>query len=191
VSAEWVTAIATAGTFVVIAASAVAALIQLRHMRGSNQIAALNEMRETIESQEFQRAERFVALELSKRLSEPDVQRAMLDRYFPEEFQPMRMIANFFENMGVFVKSGIIDKSIACNLWNQVVLRNWNAIAPVAQNRRVATEYPGLWENFEYLAMLSRQWERDYANGTYPRGMERMPSAELWPVTLELRRSKR
>lgn len=39
-SAEWVTAIATAGTFVVIAASAAAALVELRHLRGSNQIAA-------------------------------------------------------------------------------------------------------------------------------------------------------
>jgi hypothetical protein len=53
-SAEWVTAIGTIGTFVVIAASAVAALVQLRHMRGSNQIAALNELRETMESESFQ-----------------------------------------------------------------------------------------------------------------------------------------
>jgi hypothetical protein len=52
-SAEWVTAIGTIGTFVVIAASAVAALVQLRHMRGSNQIAALNELRETMESESF------------------------------------------------------------------------------------------------------------------------------------------
>lgn len=38
-SAEWVTAIATAGTFVVIAASAIAALLQIRHMRSGNAIS--------------------------------------------------------------------------------------------------------------------------------------------------------
>jgi hypothetical protein len=47
-SAEWVTAIATSVTALVIASSAAAALFQLRHMRGSNQIVALTELRETL-----------------------------------------------------------------------------------------------------------------------------------------------
>ncbi len=38
-SAEWVVAIGTIGTFVVIAASATAALVQMRHMRSANQIS--------------------------------------------------------------------------------------------------------------------------------------------------------
>ena len=67
-SPEWLTAVGTLGTFVVIAASAIAALLQLRHMRGSNQIIALNEVRETIESPAFQAAERFVVQELPPRL---------------------------------------------------------------------------------------------------------------------------
>ena len=60
-SAEWVTAMATLGTFVVITASAIAALLQLRHTRGSNQILALTECRERLESDEFQNARRFVS----------------------------------------------------------------------------------------------------------------------------------
>lgn len=52
-SPEWLTAIGTIGTFVVIAALAAAALFQLRHMRGSNQIMALTEVRETVESADF------------------------------------------------------------------------------------------------------------------------------------------
>ncbi|MDQ6931576.1 MAG: hypothetical protein M3160_00205 [Candidatus Eremiobacteraeota bacterium] len=94
-SAEWVTAIATAGTFAVIAASAIAALLQIRHLRSSNQIAALNECRETIESPQFQDAERFIALELPQRLLNADVQIAMLGTFFPDEYQPMRLVANF------------------------------------------------------------------------------------------------
>ena len=45
-STELVNTFATLGTFVVIAATAIAAIVQLRHMRGSNQIVALNELRE-------------------------------------------------------------------------------------------------------------------------------------------------
>ena len=60
-TAEWVTAIATLGTFLVIAASAIAALLQLRHTRGSNQIIALTECRERLESDEFNDARQFIA----------------------------------------------------------------------------------------------------------------------------------
>ncbi|HKU66157.1 MAG TPA: DUF4760 domain-containing protein [Candidatus Baltobacteraceae bacterium] len=184
-SAEWVTAIATAGTFIVIAASAIAALMQLGHLRSSNQIAALNECRETIQSAEFQAAERFVSVELSRRLEDPQVQLAMLGRYFPPEFECVRTIANFFENMGVFVKNGIIDRRIACDLWNQVILRNWSALAPVIANRRIALDFPPMWENFEYLAALCQQWEERYQDGTYPNGAPRMQMPALWPLTQE------
>mgnify|MGYP001478974860 CR=1 FL=1 len=187
-SADWVTAIATAGTFVVIAASAIAALLQIRHLRSSNQIAALNECRETIESADFQVAERFIALELGPKLSDPTVQSALLEQFMAKEYEPMRMVGNFFENMGVLVKSGIIDRYIACDIWNQVILRNWNAMAPVVANRRAVLQLDALWENFEYLAVLCKQWEEQYPHGTYPKFARRMPAAELWPTTLERQR---
>jgi hypothetical protein len=49
-SLELVNTLATFGAFVVIAATAIAAIVQLRHARSSNHIAALNELRETMES---------------------------------------------------------------------------------------------------------------------------------------------
>jgi hypothetical protein len=59
-SLELVNTFATLGTFSVIAATAIAAIVQLRHMRGSNQIVALNELRETTETAEFRAAQLFV-----------------------------------------------------------------------------------------------------------------------------------
>src|SRR5437868_1592391 len=115
-SPEWLTAIGTIGTFVVIAASAAAALFQLRHMRGSNQILALTEVRETIESANFQAAELFIS-SLTKRFDDPAVREGLLAPFFPLEFQPVRYVANFFETFGAFVKNGIIDQSLACDLW--------------------------------------------------------------------------
>ncbi len=56
-TAEWLTAAGTLGTFIVIAVSAVAAFIQLRHVRGGNQIMALSEVRKQMESPEFRRAQ--------------------------------------------------------------------------------------------------------------------------------------
>lgn len=173
-SAEWVTAIATAGTFVVIAASAIAALMQLRHMRGSNQIIALTECRETLESAEFRDAQAFVSYELPKRLADPEEAQKAAQLPFISEYRAIATVANFFESMGLFVKTGIIDKKIACDFWFFVVLRNWNALLPVTTYLREHLGQPALWENFEYMAALSEQYRKSHAS-TYPEGVRRMP----------------
>jgi len=66
-SLELINTFVTFGTFVVIAATAIAAIVQLRHARSSNHIAALNELRETTEVPDFQAALYFVQGELSAR----------------------------------------------------------------------------------------------------------------------------
>ncbi|HZZ01119.1 MAG TPA: DUF4760 domain-containing protein [Candidatus Baltobacteraceae bacterium] len=176
-SPEWLTAIGTLGTFVVIAASAIAALIQLRHMRGSNQIVALTECRETLESPAFQEAQRFVSYDLPERLTDSKeiLRIAKPQSQFEGEYKAIDTVANFFENMGVFVKNRIIDDRLATDTWAFVILRNWNALLPVITFVREDLGSPGLWENFEYLAKLSERYVQKYPRGTYPAGFPRMP----------------
>ena len=173
-NAEWVTAVGTVGTFAVILASAVAALLQLRHMRGSNQIVALTECRETLESPAFREAQHFVSYELPNRLKDPQEARKAAVLPFQGEYQALGTIANFFESMGVFVKHRIIDREIGCDLWAYVVLRNWEALLPVTTYVRRELHNEALWENFEYLANMCRRYiERD--RSAYPRKIPRMP----------------
>ncbi len=171
---EWITAIGTIGTFFVIFASAIAALKQLSHMRGSNQIVALTECRETLESPEFSAAQRFVSYELPKRLKDPEEAQKISVLPLVGEYQAIGTVANFFESMGLFVKSGIIDKHIACDFWGYVVLRNWNALLPVTTYMRKSV-VPNLWENFEYMAVLSENFNYTNPLGAYPAGVRRMP----------------
>lgn len=171
-SPEWVTATATVATLLVIAASAIAALLQLRHTRGSNQIIALTECRETLESEEFQNARDFIVNILPEMLKDPAMAEKLQRRRFPNELRAVSYVANFFESMGAFVRFNIIDRTIACDLWCGVVLSSWNALLPVIRARRRLD--PGIWENFEYLAMLSRQYSDRYPT-SYPKGMPRMP----------------
>ncbi len=49
-SLELVNTLATCATFVVIAATAIAAIVQLRQLRASNQIIAFNELRQAYEN---------------------------------------------------------------------------------------------------------------------------------------------
>ncbi len=173
---EFWSTVASIGTFVVIAATAAAALVQLRHMRSSNQIAALTEVRETLESEEFRAARYFVETEVSKLLADPIGRETLARSPLPRELDPIRTLANFFETMGAFVRFGIIDREIACNLWGNVALTTWENLGPVAAIRRAA--FPSLWENFEYFAVLSEDYASAHPKGTYPEGMRRMKFGE-------------
>ncbi|MBV8727204.1 MAG: DUF4760 domain-containing protein [Candidatus Eremiobacteraeota bacterium] len=185
---EWVAAIASLGTLVVIAATAVAALIQLRHMRSGNQIVVLSEIRETMESQYFRDTLEQVHQGLPTLLNDPHIRaRILASKRLTEisELTPVRTLANFYEGCGAFVKAGIVDKKLFCDIWANVVLRDWEIIAPLVANVRAAREAPEIWDNFEYLAAVSRQFANKYPN-LYPRGTphEQMPA--LWPETAKL-----
>lgn len=173
-SAEWLTAIGTIGTFAVITASAVAALIQLRHMRSGNQIAAYNECRETMETAEFREALNFIRSELPQRLKDPAVLEDLLQHGFRNEYSGVRLVANLLESMGLFVRTRMMEESIACELWSGIVLDTWNCMRPLTAGIRNKVA-PGIWINFEYMAFLSKRYVERHPGGYYPAGAERMP----------------
>lgn len=174
---EVLSAAASVGTFLVILVTAVAALIQLRHMRSGNQIAALTECREIIESREFFTARRFVQDDLPLLLQDPAIVPRLERRVLDDQLQPINFIGNFFENLGAFVKYGIIDREIALDLWGGVILTTWTALLPVIRIRRKSMKTQILLENFEYLAVLCDDYIERHPDGTYPSGMRRMPDS--------------
>jgi len=165
---------AAIGTFIVIAATAIAALIQLRHMRSSNQIVALTECRETLESREFVAARRFVARELPELLKNLDTWTRLGTVTLDEDLQPVLTVANFFEYMGSFVKHSIIDREIACDFWSGVVVSSWAQLASVVAHLRLTSGMNGLFENFEYMAVMSEDWMARNRGSSYPKHLRRM-----------------
>ena len=175
--AEWVTAIATVFTALVIGASAIAALMQIRHMRTGNQISAYNECRETMESAAFREALAFIRNEIPALLSEPENVAAIVDSALREQYAGIRLVANLFESMGLFVKTGMMDDRIACELWSGIVLTTWENLRPLTAELR-KRHGPGIWINFEYMAVLSADFIEHFPDGGYPAGVRRMPMEE-------------
>jgi Domain of unknown function (DUF4760) len=175
--AEWVTAIATVFTALVIAASAVAALMQIGHLRTGNQISAYNECRETMESADFREALAFIRNEIPELLSDPANVSAIVDSALREQYAGIRLVANLFESMGLFVKTGMMDERIACELWSGIVLNAWENLRPLTAELR-KRHAPGIWINFEYMAVLSADFIEHFPDGGYPRGVRRMPMEE-------------
>jgi hypothetical protein len=182
-SLELVNTFATLGTFVVIAATAIAALAQLRHMRGSNQIVALNELRERRETPEFLAAQQFIEelpvimrdsafrYQLANQSARTDENAPLIER--------ISRIGNYYEAVGILVKTGLVEKNLVLDFWWFNVVNDWERLAPaMAIFRRKGGQ--DLWENFEYLVVLARDWGASHPMGTYPAGVPRLTHKDEW-----------
>jgi hypothetical protein len=182
---ELVNTIATLGTFLVIAATAVAAIVQLRHARGSNHIACLNELRETIESPDFLAAQRLVESELPLKLQDPvfryqfTLRAAARSDEFRSFISEINVVGNFFESMGVLAKTGLVDSELVLQMWTQQLLGYWNMFAPLAAIYR-RRQGDSVWENFEYLAVMAQDWNATHPKGSYPGGVRRIDLKDEW-----------
>src|SRR5215470_6619668 len=94
---ETFSAIAQIGTLVVIAATAVAALVQLRHLRAANDMAAASMIIMEFEGEELRDAFAFVRMQLKQRLEDPafraEIEGAVQDR----STHPEIAVLNFFD----------------------------------------------------------------------------------------------
>lgn len=183
-TAEWLTALSSLATFIVIGASAIAALVQIRHLRNSNQITVFNEMRHQLESDKFQTTFTFIRTELPNRLENADYRRDLLLGRAPE-WKPIRDLANFLDASAVPVKHGMVDRNLACDLFYLQVVITWDGLAPLIASMRKLRGYR-LWEDFEYFALLCKNFRKRYPNGTFPKGMRGLPLPEPWPETDEV-----
>lgn len=58
-------------------------------------------------------------------------------------------------------------------------LSMWELCAPITAVLR-RKEGIGLWENFEYLTVLSQDWDAAHPKGTYPIGVRRIDLKDEW-----------
>ena len=167
----WAT-LASVGTFLVIAATAVVATIQLRHTRSSNQIAAALAIHSIIEGEEFQQGRRFIRDDLPGLLKDVEFRNALAIAT-SKSARPMIFIGNYYEEIGIFVKYGLVDKNIACEMWSNEIVTDWKRMAPaIAIIQQSGRRYG--WQNFEYMFTLCEAWLERYPDGKFPRNRRRV-----------------
>lgn len=94
-------------------------------------------------------------------------------------FEMAKLLGNYYEGMGIAVKTRLVDKDIVFEMWADIVTQAWDRLAPVtAIQRRRAGE--GLWENFENLTVLAQDWKAAHPKGTYPAGVRRIEVKDQW-----------
>lgn len=130
-----------------------------------------------MDSADFRAALYFIRSQLPERLKDPETRDRIVQEGFGGEYGGIRLVANLFESMGLFVRTGMMDEFIACELWSGIVLSSWNALRPLIAVVRSRVD-PGIWVNFEYMAVLAKRYTERFPAGGYPPGVERMPLDE-------------
>jgi len=177
-SLEALSVAAALGTFLVIAATAVAALIQLRHLRINNQLAGLLTFLQMLQSAEMRELLNFVRHDLAGRMKEPAFVDELRERPVDRAKHPELYVCQFFDQIGSLVRSGLIEEAIILQTaWYDVALY-WSLLQPVIDATRQNTAKDGrrkfVFGNFEYLAARAAQWIEAHPNGNYPSNTPRM-----------------
>ena len=181
---ELVNTLATCATLVVIAATAIAAIVQLRHMRASNQIAAFNELGRSLESSERSAAHKYVDTSLHRDLQDPAFRYAIGHRFARSETSHARVkhlliFGQFFETIGLLAKSGLVPSELVLATWSDIIIAGWKHFAPVTAIFRTHQD-PAAFENFEYITVLARRWQQEHPAGAYPKNMPRLALDYPW-----------
>ena len=191
-SLEVINTIASLLTVTIVAATAVAALVQLRHLRAGNQINAILTIGDRLNGKEFIDALLLVNRDLNTALEDPafrayDV--AFWQRVAPPDVDPRYVeirraaifVGNTYEQLGVLVKNRTVDQDIFVDNYCGNVTGAWQRLKNFTAHGRAATGYFAYWENFEYLTVLSQDWMERYPS-SYPKGVRRLELSCPWPV---------
>jgi hypothetical protein len=185
-------AIASLITVTIVAATAVAALIQLRHLRAGNQINALISVGEKLDRRDFtdaltlanrgleaalaDRTYRDYEVSIFRRLPPPQVEQRYVDMH-----HAVVLVGNTFELMGLLVKNRIVDADIFLDQYCGITTGAWKVLANYTALGREALGSNTGWENFEYLVVLSEDWMKLNPNA-YPKGVRRLELHSRWQV---------
>ena len=182
-SADWVSAIAATGTLVVIAATAFAALVQLRHIRAANQLAGLLHFTDAFESDEIQSANAFIERELPQRLHESAFVNGLLEVNTDRREHPELRVCDFMEQQGSYINYGMIDREQYMDLVSAYVTSAWEALKGVVALRRTARNSAAMYENFEFLASMASTRKR--RPQIYPYGVAPLMTSDEWRAMAE------
>jgi hypothetical protein len=172
VSFELWSTVAAVGTFVVIAATAIAAFVQLRQIRRSNQLAGLQSTFAMLLDPTVRELLNYVRHGLAERMNDENFCAGLRKIPVDRREHPELYLCDLYNHVGSFVRNGLIDEEVYLQTeWYNVNLY-WSllrdAIAEVRANR------PYVFENFEWLAARARRWRDEHPRGDYPPNERRM-----------------
>lgn len=178
---EALSAISTFLTLVVIGATALAAVGQLRHMRAANAINGFLGIMSRWATPQARTVQNYVfSGELARRLQDrvyrEELMRGQADRLTHPEMEYL----DFWESLGMFLKMGFFPEDAVMESGGPVALAAWQHLRPVIAIIR-RKRGPTAYDNYEYLVSRVRMWEASHPQGYFPRGTPHLDVPDDFP----------
>ncbi|HVN68070.1 MAG TPA: hypothetical protein VMU38_00250 [Candidatus Binatia bacterium] len=172
---EFWSTFASVATFLVIAVTAIAALVQLRHIRRANQLAGLQSIFVMLQDPGVRELVNYVRHDLAERMTDPSFREGLRAIPVDRRRHPEYFLCDIYNHIGSFVRSGLIDESVYLQTdWYNVSLY-WELLRDAIEEGRHTR--PFTFENFEWLAARAQRWIEEHPRGDYPAGEARMMGA--------------
>ena len=172
---ELLNTLAAVGTFLVIAATAIAAVVQLRHLRAGNQLSSFMTIGRDFDRPEFLKILAYVRNELPAKMKDPRYRSEILaEGGYDRVNHPEAIVCGYFEQIGLLVKLGVAEERVFLDAFSPLIVSNWERLAPFISICRELSG-PSAWENFEYVAARAYCWIEQHPNGTLPKTFRRLP----------------
>lgn len=168
---EIVNTIAAVGTFLVIGATAIAAVVQLRHMRASNQLEGLLSVLARVEDANFNAWLTDTQRQLPEMLADAEYVRSIIDNTFDRNVAWLQL-GNSYDWVGSLVKNRLIPEDAFLDVYSFRIVQAWELMEPITVLARHNVS-AAVWENFEYLYVRGVDWSARHPDGAYPKHQRR------------------
>lgn len=170
---------ATIATLVIITVTALAAFVQLRHMRTANQLEALLTVLARVEHADFGQMVDGARKLLAEKLPDPAYRRSIEEGNVDRSNNPWLTLGNSYEWVGSLVRSGLVDEDPYMDIYADRVVDAWEIMQDViAIVRRRGG--PSVLENFEYLYVRAKAYAARHPEGVYPSHTPRADLHDRW-----------
>lgn len=175
-----ISALANIMTLVILSIGAIAALVQLRHLRNANVLASMLAVEARFAQPELQRALLYVQNELPHKLDDQTYRAVLTARgYIDPDTHPEMAACNWFNEMGTMIEGDFLDEEVFLDSYGRLVEYYWHLLGPAISLLRIerGSEQYAAFGRLAYRA--ARRRERG-GGGGYPRGVPRLPLTDPW-----------
>jgi len=196
-NAEYLAAVASLVTALIIGATAIAALVQLHHMRAANSINVALSLENMLTDERHVRARELIrGGAAEKAMEDPEFRRYLRaffrggraldsDAGFAELNSNFALVANLFTVLGFMVRRGTLSKAEIVGQYKLVIMATWQRLEQYIDYIRVLGENNDIWDSFEYLTVLSQNDVQRHPS-VYPPGVRRIPVQSTYPLAKDL-----
>jgi hypothetical protein len=175
---EVLNTLAAVGTFVVIAATAIAAVIQLRHLRVNNQLEGLLDVVGRLEDAKLYELISETRKQLPAMLADPHYVQSVFDGTYDRNIAWLQ-VGNRHERIGSLLKYKLVPEEPFLDVYSNIAIQTWEVLLPITSLLRSRDKT--IWENFEYMYVRAKSFDQRYEHGNYPKGVPRakIPTFQL------------